>query len=73
MGGEPDRSTLWKRYNMLPARRRVLLGVVGMAAGIFGLMLTPNQDLTAKHFLYGYGFYEPKKRTGGSETQHGSW
>ena len=40
----PRANTLWGRFNQLPPRRRVLLGISGMAFSIVGLLLTPTEE-----------------------------
>ena len=46
--GEPDRTTLWKRYMALHPRQRVLMGVIGMLFSTVMLIVTPTEEATAK-------------------------
>ena len=53
MAREPDRSSLWGRFAALPPRRRVLLGIAGMAFSLLGLALTPTEEQTARLVVRG--------------------
>ncbi|KAL3914931.1 MAG: hypothetical protein SGPRY_007444 [Prymnesium sp.] len=49
----PRPDSTWGKFKALPARRRVLLGVSGMAVAILGLIVTPDEEASQKLVVKG--------------------
>ena len=49
----PKADTIWGRFTNLPPKKRVLLGISGMAFALVGLALTPNEEASQKLVVKG--------------------